>query len=289
MTNDFVLSSPDGRYRITRRLGDVVHVGRDPHNQFQIMDPSVSRRHATLVAQPEGIVVTDEGSATGTRINGRFLTKPDQARPGDLIEFGPVWLQVETLSRPPGAARRPGAGSGQIVAIVGVGAAVLSAVVGLLVYLASRPTSAERFETSVDQWCTAYRTSYPDASAALDLTNGQWHPERTRDLSQDVVHHDERFLGTFRTLEPPLELRSEYDPVESSLRTVLSEDKRWVKRLQTMSDREIRRYEPLRVPGYTSKQAALGRELAAGLSELSGAGANPSRSERRLRHPCCLH
>ena len=152
---------------------------------------------------------------------------------------------------------------------------MLSAVVGLLVYLASRPTSVERFEMSVDQWCTAYRTSYPDASAALDLTNGQWHPERTRDLSRDVVHHDERFLVTFRALEPPLELRSEYDPVESSLRTVLSEDKRWVKRLQTMSDREIRRYEPLRVPAYTSKQAALGRELAAGLSELSGGKCQP--------------
>ena len=275
MTNDFVLSSPDGRYRITLSPGDVVHVGRDPHNQFQIMDPSVSRRHATLVARPEGIVVTDEGSATGTRINSRFLTTPDQARPGDLIEFGPVRLQVETLSHQPGAVTPTRSRVGQIVAIVGVGAAVLSAVVGLLVYLASRPTSVERFEMSVDQWCTAYRTSYPDASAALDLTNGQWHPERTRDLSQDVVHHDERFLATFRALEPPLELRSEYDPVESSLRTVLSEDKRWVKRLQTMSDREIRRYEPLRVPAYTSKQAALGRELAAGLSELSGGKCQP--------------
>ena len=63
--------------------------------------------------------------------------------------------------------------------------------------------------------------------------------------------------------------------MESSLRTVLTEDKRWVKRLQKMSDREIRRYEPLRVPAYTSKQAALGRELTAGLSELSGGKCQP--------------
>ena len=174
-----------------------------------------------------------------------------------------------------GPDKAPRSRSGQVVAIVGVGAAVLSAAVALLVYLASRPTEAATFEDSVDQWCTAYAASYPDASAALDLKNGQWHPERTRELAAAVVDHDRRFLTTFRALEPPGELRSGYDPVESSLATVLREDKRWVKRLERMSDREIRRYEPLRVPGYSAKQQALGRELTAGLSELSGGKCRP--------------
>jgi pSer/pThr/pTyr-binding forkhead associated (FHA) protein len=279
--NDFVLSSPDGRYRFALPTGAVVKVGRDPQNEFQILDPAVSRHHATLLAQPDGILVTDGGSTAGTRINGHLVAGPVSARTGDVLELGPVLLQVATsdllLPPPPNDGSNKGSRSkvGQVIAIVGVGAAVLSAVVALLVYLTSRPTSVEQFETAVDQWCTAYGTSYPDASAALDLTNGQWHPERTRELSRDVVDHDERFLARFQDLEPPLELRSEYDPVESTLRAMLAEDKRWVTRLQKMSDREVRRYEPLRVPAYTSKQAALGRELTAGLSELSGGQCQP--------------
>ena len=165
--------------------------------------------------------------------------------------------------------------SGQLVAIVGVGAAVLSAVVGLLVYLASRPDAVAKFEDSVDVWCTGYAASYPDASAALDLKNGQWHPEKTRELAAAVIHHDRRFLTTFRDLEPPSKLQGEYDPVERSLANVLREDKQWRKRLQRMSDGEIRSYEPLRVPGYSAKQLALGRELTAGLSELSGGKCQP--------------
>jgi hypothetical protein len=323
---DFVLSSPDGQYRFEMCVGDVASVGREASSEFRIPDPAVSRRHATLMAEPNGIRVTDEGSTAGTRINGHNLSGPGQAKNDELIEIGPVRLRVadtrqpatiansETSGQPAvgpapvpnatsawagwppagaaahptttpapypaapppatptdsGTAKPPKTRVGQLIAIVVAGATVLSAVVGLLVYLQARPSTVARFEESVDRWCTAYRASYPQPGNALDLNTGQWDPVRIREFGQAVASHDNRFLGTFRDLNPPAELRDSYDAVDGSLAAVLAEDRKWAERLQQMSDREIRKTSFPTVPGYRSQQDALGRELLAHLTELSG-------------------
>ncbi len=51
-------------------------LGRDGLAQVVLRDPSVSRRHATIVAGTEGLVVQDAGSRVGTRIAGIPIGQP---------------------------------------------------------------------------------------------------------------------------------------------------------------------------------------------------------------------
>jgi len=70
-----------------------VTIGRDPaRTQITFSEPSVSRLHARIVENPEGIFsLNDEGSASGTYLNGELVgPKPVQLQNNDTIEFGRV-------------------------------------------------------------------------------------------------------------------------------------------------------------------------------------------------------
>ncbi|MGQ9654866.1 MAG: cyclic nucleotide-binding domain-containing protein [Thermodesulfobacteriota bacterium] len=70
-----------------------VSIGRSPGNVIQMLDPSVSRRHAIVYSTGEKTVVEDLGSQNGTFVNGErvqkaFLTKGDILRVGNsLLRF----------------------------------------------------------------------------------------------------------------------------------------------------------------------------------------------------------
>ena len=66
-------------------------IGRDQSRaQIVFVDPSVSRLHARLVEEVDGVfMLHDEGSASGTFVNDeRIDLQPRQLHSGDLIEFG---------------------------------------------------------------------------------------------------------------------------------------------------------------------------------------------------------
>jgi pSer/pThr/pTyr-binding forkhead associated (FHA) protein/Mg-chelatase subunit ChlD len=68
-----------------------VTIGRDPARaQVVFSDRSVSRLHARLVEEADGVfVLHDEGSASGTYVNGeRVDMQPRVLKDGDSIEFG---------------------------------------------------------------------------------------------------------------------------------------------------------------------------------------------------------
>jgi ABC-type multidrug transport system ATPase subunit/pSer/pThr/pTyr-binding forkhead associated (FHA) protein len=73
-------------------------VGREPHCEVFLNDPSVSRRHATLEPGPQGgCVVTDLHSTAGTFINGhRFDTHGLTV--GDRLQIGPFCFQYDGQS-----------------------------------------------------------------------------------------------------------------------------------------------------------------------------------------------
>jgi ABC-type multidrug transport system ATPase subunit/pSer/pThr/pTyr-binding forkhead associated (FHA) protein len=75
-----------------------VTVGREPHCDVFLNDPSVSRRHATLQAGAKGgCVVTDLHSTAGTFINGhRFDTH--ELTVGDRLQIGPFCFQYDGQS-----------------------------------------------------------------------------------------------------------------------------------------------------------------------------------------------
>jgi hypothetical protein len=68
-----------------------LYIGRDQARaQIVFVDPSVSRLHARLVEEVDGVfMLHDEGSASGTFVNDeRIDLQPRQLHSGDLIEFG---------------------------------------------------------------------------------------------------------------------------------------------------------------------------------------------------------
>jgi ABC-type multidrug transport system ATPase subunit len=86
-------------------------LGRDRRNEVCLEDPAVSRFHARISCSAEGCVITDLGSATGTRVDGEEL----QARAGRelhegaRIDIGPFSLRF-ARAVPGGAERALGEG-----------------------------------------------------------------------------------------------------------------------------------------------------------------------------------
>lgn len=79
-----------------------VAIGRDPSLcQIVLMESSISRRHASLILTPHGVLLKDEGSTNGTFVNGQRLGYYDPQmilRDGNVIGLGDVSLRVEIFS-----------------------------------------------------------------------------------------------------------------------------------------------------------------------------------------------
>jgi hypothetical protein len=80
----------DARFAITQTM----RVGRSKESEIFLVDPSVSRNHATLELQDDHVVVRDCGSTNGTFVNGERI----QLRTlnfGDRVAFGKTEMLVE--------------------------------------------------------------------------------------------------------------------------------------------------------------------------------------------------
>ncbi len=73
-----------------------VSVGRAVTNDFAVVDPTISRKHAEMKATPGGVEVTDNGSSNGTFVNGVQI-EHSLAVPGDEITFGKVVFRLEKV------------------------------------------------------------------------------------------------------------------------------------------------------------------------------------------------
>jgi predicted component of type VI protein secretion system len=92
------LSTRDGR---SVALADGLLIGRAPHADLRLDDPSVSREHAVIRQGATSWTVTDRGSRNGTTSNGTripmFVECPLRDR--DQLGFGAMTVQVR-LSNP---------------------------------------------------------------------------------------------------------------------------------------------------------------------------------------------
>jgi adenylate cyclase len=86
--------------------GKSLVVGRGVTSDIAIYDPTISRRHAELTVETDGVQVKDLGSSNGTCINGSRVTA-GRLSPNDSVTFGKVLFQLEELK--PGG-RRSGGG-----------------------------------------------------------------------------------------------------------------------------------------------------------------------------------
>jgi hypothetical protein len=70
--------------------GDAVTLGRAPGCDCVLVDPTVSRRHASLVNRAGSWWLRDLGSSNGTRVNGWRVVEEVEVRAGDRVSFGAV-------------------------------------------------------------------------------------------------------------------------------------------------------------------------------------------------------
>ncbi len=63
-------------------------IGRSRGSDIAVDDPAVSRDHCVLLRRKEGWFITDVGSKTGTRVNGRRISKRTQVKINDTISIG---------------------------------------------------------------------------------------------------------------------------------------------------------------------------------------------------------
>jgi adenylate cyclase len=87
------LTAVDGDQTIDLRAGASLVVGRAPTTDAPVIDSTVSRRHAELVAVESGVEVRDLGSSNGTYVNGVRVERATVAV-GDLVRFGKVGFRV---------------------------------------------------------------------------------------------------------------------------------------------------------------------------------------------------
>jgi pSer/pThr/pTyr-binding forkhead associated (FHA) protein len=95
-----------GRYLIFWDAGEVrtlalgassMRIGRSLSADLRFEDPTVSRRHAVLVGEPDGVRVLDDRSLNGVFVNGRRITS-HTLRDGDEILIGRYRLRFADLS-----------------------------------------------------------------------------------------------------------------------------------------------------------------------------------------------
>jgi hypothetical protein len=83
------------RYTLSQ-LDQRIVIGRGEHATWVLLDPDLSRSHATVVRGPDGARVFDMGSKNGTRVAGKSVPV---GPPGVLLEEGAVIGLGDTLVR----------------------------------------------------------------------------------------------------------------------------------------------------------------------------------------------
>jgi GAF domain-containing protein len=76
-------------------------IGRDAENDLALPDGTVSKQHARLQIEPDGVQLIDAGSSHGTTVNGR-PARQLLLKVGDIVQIGAYSLQLCGNLPPPG-------------------------------------------------------------------------------------------------------------------------------------------------------------------------------------------
>jgi pSer/pThr/pTyr-binding forkhead associated (FHA) protein len=87
-----VRGKPRGK-RLRFPYGEFIF-GRGPECHVRPEIPTISRQHCLLRVSYDGVHIRDLGSTNGTLVNGTRVTKERPLKDGDLLQLGPLVLQL---------------------------------------------------------------------------------------------------------------------------------------------------------------------------------------------------
>jgi hypothetical protein len=65
-----------------------IQLGREKNNAIVVADKKVSRHHALLTPLDKAFIISDQGSANGTYVNGVLIAQPTRLQNNDKISIG---------------------------------------------------------------------------------------------------------------------------------------------------------------------------------------------------------
>src|SRR5262249_27687717 len=68
-------------------VGAEMTIGRGLGAEVEVLDDGISRRHATLKIDADGVTLTDLGSRNGTFVNGQRIDRPVVLHDGDKVQL----------------------------------------------------------------------------------------------------------------------------------------------------------------------------------------------------------
>jgi eukaryotic-like serine/threonine-protein kinase len=88
-----VIAGPDANKVLVLHPG-VGMLGRHQESTYRLNDVRVSRHHCEIVVDDQGdVIVRDNGSSAGTRINGNVVQGEAPLKPGDILQVGETMLK----------------------------------------------------------------------------------------------------------------------------------------------------------------------------------------------------
>jgi pSer/pThr/pTyr-binding forkhead associated (FHA) protein len=93
----YLVFQDTGTVRTVALTGDSMRIGRSLSADLRFEDPTVSRRHAVLVVEAEGIRVLDDRSLNGVFVNGERIVSQTLSD-GDEIVIGRYRLRFADCS-----------------------------------------------------------------------------------------------------------------------------------------------------------------------------------------------
>ncbi|HVT05505.1 MAG TPA: FHA domain-containing protein [Thermoanaerobaculia bacterium] len=74
-------------------------IGRGPDTEIVLDSRSISRRHARITVDDEGVTIEDAGSKNGTFVDGVRIEGPMQITPASRIRLGQAWITLVMVER----------------------------------------------------------------------------------------------------------------------------------------------------------------------------------------------
>jgi serine/threonine protein kinase len=92
-----VIAGPSEGKVFTLKQESETTIGRGENAQLMVKDQTVSRVHCVVEYFGERVFVRDNGSKTGTRVNGRPITEPYELKSDEVISVGTTKLKFERI------------------------------------------------------------------------------------------------------------------------------------------------------------------------------------------------